>query len=297
VSAPAHLEDRRRLVEDALARALPAESAWPATIHRAVRYSLFAGGKRLRPLLALAAGETVGGAPEEVLPLAVAVEMVHTYSLIHDDLPCMDDDDLRRGKPTSHKVFGEAIAVLAGDALLTRAFHLLAEVPTHWDGERLRRRVRALAILGEAAGTTGLIGGQVEDLESEGKDVAPAALERLHRAKTGALLRACVHGGAVLGGADAEDLARLERYAAAVGLAFQVVDDVLDATEGAVQLGKTAGKDQAAHKATYVRVHGMEAARRMATDLLAQAEDALAEMGPRADLLRELARMIVRRRA
>jgi geranylgeranyl pyrophosphate synthase len=209
----------------------------------------------------------------------------------------MDDDDLRRGKPTSHKVFGEAIAVLAGDALLTRAFHLLAEVPTHWDGERLRRRVRALAILGEAAGTTGLIGGQVEDLESEGKDVAPAALERLHRAKTGALLRACVHGGAVLGGADAEDLARLERYAAAVGLAFQVVDDVLDATEGAVQLGKTAGKDQAAHKATYVRVHGMEAARRMATDLLAQAEDALADMGPRADLLRELARMIVRRRA
>ena len=285
------------MVEDALSRALPPESEWPATIHHAVRYSVFAGGKRLRPLLTIAAGETVGGAPEELLPLAVAVEMVHTYSLIHDDLPCMDDDDLRRGKPTSHKVFGEAIAVLAGDALLTRAFHLLAEVPAHWDGERLRRRVRALAILGEAAGTTGLIGGQVEDLESEGKDVAPAALERLHRAKTGALLRACVHGGAVLGGADAEDLARLERYAAAVGLAFQVVDDVLDATEGAVQLGKTAGKDQAADKATYVRVHGMEAARRMATDLLAQAEDALADMGPRAELLRELARMIVRRRA
>ena len=297
MSATAHLEDRRRMVEDALSRALPPESAWPATIHRAVRYSLFAGGKRVRPLLALAAAETVGGAPEEVLPLAVAVEMVHTYSLIHDDLPCMDDDDLRRGKPTCHKVFGEAIAVLAGDALLTRAFHILAEVPPHWDGERLRRRVQALAILAEAAGTSGLIGGQVEDLESEGKEVAPPALERLHRAKTGALLAACVRGGAVLGGAGADDLARLEQYAGAVGLAFQIVDDILDATEGALQLGKTAGKDHAAAKATYVRVHGMETARELSTDLLAQAESALADMGPRAELLRLLARLIVRRRA
>ncbi len=285
------------MVEDALSRALPPESEWPATIHRAVRYSLFAGGKRLRPLLTIAAGETVGGAPEELLPLAVAVEMVHTYSLIHDDLPCMDDDDLRRGKPTSHKVFGEAIAVLAGDALLTRAFALLAEVPPRFDGERLRRRLQVMAMLGEAVGTAGLIGGQVEDLESEGKDVSPAALERLHRAKTGALLEACVRGGALLGGGGADDLARLERYAAAVGLAFQVVDDILDATEGALQLGKTAGKDHAAAKATYVRLHGMEAARGMATDLLSQAESALADMGPRAELLRELARMIVRRRA
>jgi geranylgeranyl diphosphate synthase type II len=297
VSARAHLEDRRRLVEDALSRALPSEDAWPATIHRAVRYSLFAGGKRVRPLLALASGETVGATPEDVLPLAVAVEMVHTYSLIHDDLPCMDDDDLRRGKPTCHKVFGEAIAVLAGDALLTRAFHLLAEVPADWDGERLGRRMQALAILGEAAGTTGLIGGQVEDLESEGRDVSPAALERLHRAKTGALLGACVRGGAVLGGAGADDLARLERYAAAVGLAFQVVDDILDETGDAGELGKTAGKDQAAAKATYVRVHGMEGARRMAAELLAQAEAALEHMGPRAELLRALARLIVQRRA
>jgi geranylgeranyl diphosphate synthase type II len=296
VTAQAHLEDRRRLVEDALSRALLPESAWPATIHRAVRYSLFAGGKRVRPLLALAAGESVGGTPEEVLPLAVAVEMIHTYSLIHDDLPCMDDDDLRRGKPTSHKVFGEAIAVLAGDALLTRAFHVLADVPPYWDGERLRRRVQALAILGEASGTTGLIGGQVEDLESEGREVDHTTLERLHRAKTGALLSACVRGGAVLGGAGPDDLSRLARYGAAVGLAFQVVDDILDATEGAEQLGKTAGKDHAAAKATYVRVHGMDGARRMAEDLRAQAEAALEHMGPRAELLRELSRMIVRRR-
>jgi geranylgeranyl diphosphate synthase, type II len=296
VTSPAHLEDRRRLVEEALSRALPPESAWPATIHRAVRYSLFAGGKRVRPLLTLAAGETVGGTPDEVMPLAVAAEMVHTYSLIHDDLPCMDDDDLRRGKPTSHKVFGEAVAVLAGDALLTRAFHVMAEFPAHEDGVRLRRRLRAIAILGEAAGTTGLIGGQVEDMESEGRRIDAAALERLHRAKTGALLGACVRGGAVLGGAAEGDLARLERYAAAVGLAFQVVDDILDATESADRLGKTAGKDDAAAKATYVRVHGIEGARRAAEELLAQAEASLDGLGPRADGLRELARMIVRRR-
>jgi geranylgeranyl diphosphate synthase type II len=289
------LRERRRLVEDALSRALPAESAWPSTIHRAVRYSLFAGGKRVRPLLALASGETVGGVVEEVLPLAVAVEMIHTYSLIHDDLPCMDNDDLRRGKPTSHKVFGEAIAVLAGDALLTRAFHVMAEAPARGDADRLRRRVQATAILGEAAGTSGLIGGQVEDLESEGREVVSAALERLHRAKTGALLGACVRGGAVLGGAGEDDLVRLGRYADAIGLAFQVVDDILDETGTAEQLGKTAGKDGVAAKATYVRVHGVEGARRVAADLLAQAEAALDSLGPRAEALRELARLIVRR--
>src|SRR5688572_2777494 len=228
------LEEHRVLVEQALDEALPAADAWPETIHRAVRYSLFAGGKRIRPMLVMAAGDAVGAVRAEVVPFACAVEMIHTYSLIHDDLPAMDNDDLRRGKPTSHKVFGEAIAVLAGDALLTRAFALLAEVPPRFDGERVRRRLRVMAMLGEAAGTAGLIGGQVEDLESEGKDVSPAALERLHRAKTGALLEACVRGGAVLGGAGADELARLERYAAAVGLAFQVVDDILDATEGAL---------------------------------------------------------------
>ena len=217
------LEELRRAVEPALDASLPPEAAWPATIHRAVRYSLFAGGKRIRPVLSLAAGEAAGGPRDEVLPLACAVEMIHTYSLIHDDLPAMDDDDLRRGKPTSHKVFGEGIAILAGDALLTRAFHLLSEMPPEWDETRLRRRVRALALLGEACGTTGLIGGQVEDLESEGQTIDAAALECLHRAKTGALLSACVRGGAILGGASETDLASLTRYAAAIGLAFQVV--------------------------------------------------------------------------
>jgi geranylgeranyl diphosphate synthase type II len=282
-------------VEPALDRALPPEGAWPETIHRAVRYSLFAGGKRIRPVLVLAAGEAVGGLREEIMPLACAVEMIHTYSLVHDDLPAMDDDDLRRGQPTSHKVFGEAVAILAGDALLTRAFHLLAEIPGGWDETRIRRRLAATALLGEASGTTGLIGGQVMDLESEGRDVDAEALEALHRAKTGALLSACVRGGAVLGGASETDLGLLSRYAAAIGLAFQVVDDILDATEVAEQLGKTAGKDEAAGKATYVSVHGLERAREMATGLRREALEALGPMGVRGARLAEIARLIVDR--
>jgi len=293
----ARFEEWRALVEEAMDRALPPETAWPSTIHRAMRYSQFAGGKRIRPLLVLAAGEAAGGALEDLLPLACAVEMIHTYSLIHDDLPAMDDDDLRRGKPTSHKVFGEAIAILAGDALLTRAFHLLAQVPPDWDAARARRRLDALAILGEACGTTGLIGGQVEDLESEGKPIPAEALERLHRAKTGALLSACVRGGGVLGGATPDLQGALARYASAIGLAFQVVDDVLDATEGNAQLGKTAGKDAAAGKATYVSVHGLEGARRMAASLLDEALAALAPLGKQAEALAGLARLIVERRA
>ncbi len=290
-------ETLRARVENALQESLPGETAWPATIHRAVRYSLFAGGKRIRPLLVIAAGETVGGVLDELLPLACAVEMIHTYSLVHDDLPAMDDDDLRRGKPTSHKVFGEAIAILAGDALLTRAFHLMAEVPPSWDDARVRRRLRAAALLGEACGTTALIGGQVMDLESEGRRIDAAALERLHRAKTGALLSACVRGGAILGGAGEEDLAHLGRYASALGLAFQVVDDVLDATEGAERLGKTAGKDAAASKATYVSVHGLDRARSIAAELRAEALAALAPFGERAARLADLARLIVDRRS
>jgi len=293
----AALDERRRLVDAALDGALPAEATWPATIHRAVRYSLFAGGKRIRPLLVLAAGEAVGGAREELMPLACAVEMIHTYSLIHDDLPAMDNDDLRRGKPTSHKVFGEAIAILAGDALLTRAFHLLAELPEGCSEARLRRRLQATALLGAACGTGGLIGGQVMDLESEGKAIDAASLERLHRAKTGALLSACVRGGALLGGAAPAALAALGHYGDAVGLAFQVVDDVLDATEAAERLGKTAGKDHAARKATYVSVHGLEQARILALRLLTEALAAVEALGREAELLRALARLVVERRA
>jgi len=297
LDAAAALASLRDEVDAALGAALPPESAWPATIHRAVRYSLFAGGKRIRPALVIASGEAVGGARGELMPLACAAEMIHTYSLVHDDLPAMDDDDLRRGKPTSHRVFGEAIAVLAGDALLTRAFHLLSEVPDRSDEVRLRRRLRATALLGEACGTTGLIGGQVMDLESEGRAIGASDLERLHRAKTGALLSACVRGGAILGGTDEAALERLTRYASAIGLAFQVVDDVLDATEDAEHLGKTAGKDEAAKKATYVSVHGLDAARRFAASLRQEALDAVAPLGPRGELLSAIARLIVDRRS
>ena len=295
IDVPAVLAAMHQDVDAALDRALPPESAWPATIHRAVRYSLFAGGKRIRPALVIAAGEAVGGAREDLMPLACAVEMIHTYSLVHDDLPAMDDDDLRRGKPTSHKVFGEAVAILAGDALLTRAFHLMAEVPEAWDEARVRRRVHATAILGEACGTTGLIGGQVMDLESEGESIDAEALERLHRAKTGALLSACVRGGAILGGASAEALPWLTRYASAIGLAFQVVDDVLDATEDAAHLGKTAGKDAKAHKATYVSVHGLDRARALADSLRDEALAAVLPLGPRGGLLAAIARLVVDR--
>ncbi|HEV7498513.1 MAG TPA: farnesyl diphosphate synthase [Vicinamibacteria bacterium] len=292
------LDGRRGLVDEALERALPPESQWPATIHRAARYSLFAGGKRIRPLLVLAAGEAVGGATAELLPLACAVEMIHTYSLVHDDLPAMDNDDLRRGKPTSHKVFGEAIAILAGDALLTHAFQVLSEVAPGAADDVLRRRLRATALLGEAAGTSGLIGGQVADLEAEGRDdVTLADLERLHRAKTGALLRACVVGGGLLGGASEDDLGRLRQYGDAIGLAFQVVDDVLDATEGADKLGKTAGKDAAAGKATYVRLLGTDGARATAARLLDEARKVIAPLGERGALLEALATLIVERHA
>ena len=291
------IAERRPVLEAALDAALPAETAWPATIHRAVRYSLFAGGKRIRPLLVLATAEAVGGAAADVLPLACAVEMIHTYSLVHDDLPAMDDDDLRRGKPTSHKVFGEAIAILAGDALLTRAFHLMAEVPANATAETVRRRLDAIAVVGEAAGTTGLIGGQVLDLESEGRAIEAALLERLHRAKTGALLSACVRGGALLAGAAADERARLDAYASAIGLAFQVVDDVLDGTADDAALGKTAGKDEAVGKATYVSVHGLDTARVIASGLLADALAAVRPLGARGRVLAGLAEMIVRRRA
>jgi geranylgeranyl diphosphate synthase, type II len=291
------LEARRRAVDAALDHALPPESAWPATIHRAVRYSLFAGGKRIRPILVLAAGEAVGGRPRDLMPLACAVEMIHTYSLIHDDLPAMDDDDLRRGKPTSHKVFGEAIAILAGDALLTRAFALMAETPADAETTHVRRRLEAIALLGEACGTTGLIGGQVEDLESEGRAISAESLERLHRAKTGALLGACIRGGATLAAASAEERECLGRYARAIGLAFQVQDDILDTTEGADQLGKTAGKDAAAQKATYVSVHGLAGAQALAARLLEEAEAAIAPLGSRGQELLGIARLIVERRS
>ncbi len=295
-----YLAEHARDVEAFLDRNLPTEDAFPPSIHRAIRYSLFAGGKRLRPVLVLASAEAVGGRGKDALPAAAALEMIHTYSLIHDDLPAMDDDDLRRGKPTSHVVFGEAIAILAGDALLTHAFHVLATAssnngtPGTSEGER---RLRAVALLAEAAGMNGMIGGQVIDLESEGKGVDEKTIDQIHQKKTGALMEGAARLGAVMGGGDDDQIETLGRFGRDVGLAFQIVDDLLDVEGDAATLGKSAGKDLKAGKATYPSVHGIENARSRATELAQQAVDLVAQFGPAGEPLVCLARRIVDRKS
>jgi geranylgeranyl diphosphate synthase type II len=282
---------RQKQVEQALDRSLPKASARPATIHRAMRYSLFAGGKRLRPILCLAANETLGGRPEDALPAACAVECIHTYSLIHDDLPCMDDDDLRRGKPTSHKVFGEGIAVLAGDALLTHAFAVLA-------GAKARPRYSIAAMSAElaaASGSRALIAGQVVDLENEGKKITPSELQYIHRMKTAALITSSLRLGAMSANATPAQLKTLTDYGQALGLAFQVIDDILDITQTSEQLGKSSGKDLKAQKATYPSILGMEKARREAARLTQKAGRLLETFGQKGEILREINHYMLRR--
>lgn len=286
-----YLSEQVRAVDGYLDDYLPPEKAHPESIHRAMRYSLFAGGKRLRPVLTLAAAEAVGGLQEEVMPAAAALELIHTYSLIHDDLPAMDDDSLRRGKPTSHVVFGEAIAILAGDALLTEAFSLLSNM-TSGDSERW---LRAVAILSEAAGVRGMVGGQVVDVESEGLPVGEDVLDYIHRNKTGALIKAAVHIGALLGGGSEEDLRRICSYGQDVGLAFQIVDDILDVEGDAASLGKTAGKDEKAGKATYLKIHGIERARRRARELSERAVGLIQPFGQAGEPLVGIARRVLSR--
>jgi geranylgeranyl diphosphate synthase type II len=279
-------------IDRCLDRLLPPETQIPATIHRAMRYSVFAGGKRLRPALVLAAGTSVGGDRTTLLHLGSAIEMIHTYSLIHDDLPALDNDDLRRGVPTSHKVFGEAVAILAGDSLMTRCYQLLADLPGLSDSVRLAI-VREIA---HATGTIdGMIGGQVVDLESEGKTIGPDVLDYIHRSKTGALLTVCTRCGGIAAGAAPGELAILTEYGRKVGLAFQIVDDILDLTGSSQSLGKTAGKDVRVKKATYPALHGLEASRRRAQELVAEAIEDTASLGDPADPLRALARFIVDR--
>jgi geranylgeranyl diphosphate synthase, type II len=290
---PAFFEDDRAAVDAALDRLMPAETAMPASIHTAMRYSVQAGGKRVRPILCLESARIFSTAIEPVLPVACALEFIHTYSLIHDDLPALDNDDLRRGKPTCHKKFGEAAAILAGDALLTLAFETLANAPLEPS-----RRVAILSEVAASAGTVnGMVGGQVADLEAEGRTIQPAELEYIHRSKTAALIRASVVSGAVAGGAEGADLARLRRFGETIGWAFQVVDDILDVEETSAALGKTAGKDAAQKKATYPSLHGIETSRRFAQDLESRAMAELDPYGARAARLRELAELIVRRRA
>ncbi len=286
-----YLRERIALIEKALNGYLPRASAKPATIHKAMRYSLLAGGKRLRPVLALAAAEACGGSTEKALPAACAVECIHTYSLIHDDLPCMDDDDLRRGMPTSHKVFGEGIAVLAGDALLTIAFEILAQaVPTS------RYKTPALITeLATASGSKWLIAGQVLDIENEGKKVTGETLKFIHRAKTAALLTSAIRLGAMSANASEAKLQSLTDFGQSLGLAFQVIDDILDVTQTTEKLGKTAGKDVAATKATYPAIFGLERSRQEAQRLTAAARDALKPFGAKGAMLQEIADYLLAR--
>jgi len=270
---------------------LPSEGERPGTMHTAMRYCVFAGGKRLRPVLCMAAAEACGGAREDALPAACALELMHTYSLVHDDLPCMDDDDLRRGRPTCHKVYGEGMAVLCGDALLTEAFIVLAKAK----GTERYPVGAMVAELAETGGSRKLIGGQVLDLEGEGKNLSLEELLRIHEAKTAALLTCSVRLGAMSANASPEQLAALSKFGYALGLAFQVIDDILDVTQTTEALGKTAGKDQSVDKATYPSVIGLEASRQEAHRLTAEALGALEPLGAKGERLREIAEwMLVR---
>ncbi|MBV8731798.1 MAG: polyprenyl synthetase family protein [Acidobacteriia bacterium] len=288
-----NLHEYQQLVDSELNRLVPPETTAPATIHRAMRYSLLAGGKRIRPILCMEAARTVSGTFCCALEAACALEMVHTYSLIHDDLPALDNDDYRRGKLTNHKVFGDAMAILAGDALLTLAFQVLAQLEAPPD-----RRARMIAELATAAGTVGgMIGGQVADLEGAGESPTAALLETIHRAKTGALLRASVRLGAIIAGANDAEYEALSCFGEHVGLAFQIVDDILDVEESSAALGKTSGKDVQQQKITFPAVYGLETSRQMAEAECARAHLVLESFGEQAAGLHQLADLIVRRKS
>jgi len=288
-----YLEERKKLVDRSLDGFLPKARTRPATVHEAMRYSLFAGGKRLRPILCLAASEACDGDAENALAPASSVECIHTYSLIHDDLPCMDDDDLRRGMPTSHVKYGEGIAVLAGDALLTIAFEILAQTPP-----TKRYDVGAyISELAVASGSRHLIGGQVLDLEGEGSDVllSPTQLKYIHQSKTAALLTASIHLGAMTANATPKKLEALTVYGQSLGLAFQVIDDILDVTQTSEKLGKSAGKDEATAKSTYPALFGLEKSRKEAARLTKNALAALKPFGKKGARLSEIAHYLLDR--
>jgi geranylgeranyl diphosphate synthase, type II len=295
VDLKAYLDARRVIVDDALDRVLPPETAEPVSIHRAMRYSVLAPGKRLRPILVIAGAEAVAGRADTVLDTACALELIHAYSLIHDDLPAMDDDDYRRGRLTSHKVFGEAMAILAGDALLTLAFRLVATnaarvVPAALVGS-------VVAEIADAAGTNGMVGGQVVDIESEGKSISPDMLDYIHLHKTAALIRAALRVGALLAGGHAEHVEAISRAGLALGLAFQIVDDILDVEGSLAELGKSAGSDERKRKATYPSLHGLPASKQRARELIEETKQLLSPLGPPADPIRALADFVFERRS
>ena len=287
------LEQGQQLADAALDRLIPLETQHPESIHKAMRHSVFAGGKRLRPVLCMEAGRMVAGSlPARIEELGAALEMLHTYSLIHDDLPALDNDDLRRGRPTCHKAFGEAIAILAGDALQTQAYEVLARLKCPAEA-----RVQIIEEIAHDTGTIdGMIGGQVVDLESEHRQPTAEMLEYIHRSKTAALITASMVSGGLYGGANDHQVGKLRAFGLAIGLAFQIVDDVLDVTQTSEQLGKTAGKDTASEKATYPALFGIEASVRRADALVSDAFAELENFGKSAETLKELARFLVERK-
>ena len=289
-----YLSEGKKFIEDAISEFLPQENSYPESIHSAMSYSVQAGGKRLRPILVVAAAEAVGGDRKTVLPFAVAAEFIHTYTLIHDDLPALDNDDFRRGKPTNHKVFGEAIAILAGDALLTQAFILMTSA-TLLEGVPEREILKATHEMARALGSAGMIGGQVVDLESEGKPISSECLEYIHIYKTGHLIQACINVGARLGRASSSQLKDLSRYGAHIGLAFQIIDDILDITADEKMLGKDVGSDLDKEKATYPALYGLEKSKVKAEQLVEESIACLEQFDGRADPLREIARFFVQR--
>ena len=280
-----YLEERARVTDAALEFYLSTWEGAPDTLREAIRYSLFAGGKRLRPALALGAAEIVCGDYSVAMPAACAIEMIHTYSLIHDDLPCMDDDDIRRGKPTLHRAYYEATAVLAGDGLQAMAFDAIADAGN----------IAVVREIAQAAGVAGMVGGQYIDLQSEGKDLPLEAVQEMHRRKTGALIRVAVRAGAMLAGADREQLENLTQYGEHAGLAFQIADDILDVVGDEAEMGKRSGMDSARRKSTYPSLVGLKVARRLADEAVAAALGALDSYGREADPLRDLARFVVER--
>src|SRR2546430_6565862 len=286
------LDEGRKLTDGALDRLIPAPSERPSSIHQAMRHSVFAGGKRIRPILCMEAGRVVAGSPPKgIEDLGAALEMLHTYSLIHDDLPALDNDDLRRGRPTSHKVFGEAIAILAGDALQTQAYEVLSRLKCSADA-----RVKSIEEIARGTGTVnGMIGGQVVDLEAERTKPDAETLEYIHRSKTAALITASVVTGGVYANASAAQVENLRRFGQAIGLAFQIVDDILDVTQTSEQLGKTAGKDVASEKATYPALFGLEQSRKKAASLLHSASQALEQLQGRGHVLQALAHFLIER--
>jgi geranylgeranyl diphosphate synthase type II len=286
------LEEGRKLADASLERLLPAGGERPTSIHQAMRHSVFAGGKRIRPILCIEAGRAVAGVlPDGIEELGAALEMLHTYSLIHDDLPALDNDDLRRGRPTCHKVFGEAIAILAGDALQTQAYETLARLRCPAES-----RVKIIEEIARGTGTVnGMIGGQVVDLEAEHTRADAETLEYIHRSKTAALIASSVVAGGIYAGGNSEQVSSLRCFGQSIGLAFQIVDDLLDVTKTSEQLGKTAGKDAASEKATYPALFGLEESRKKADELLKAASKGLEPFGERGDVLKNLARFLVER--